>query len=139
MEDLALSIDRQNAEEWMRPIALATPGCRPDQPTGDTHSSEQRTQVFDQLSPANQPEVSFEDTIRRYVPDGSNIALSLEQRESSLWLVYEGGNALSSNKKPDLNEIIAPFSSIGESINPSILGIEDINLEWCKALCARYP
>ena len=122
MEALALSIDEQNAEDWG-----PTPECK----------EEQQTSGQDQGN-SDLTELSLEDTIRKYIPDGSHPALSLKQRKSSLWFVEDDGVAWPPIENLDFEVIDryrAPLKLLGRS---SVLAIHDINLDWCQALRARY-
>lgn len=103
MDDLAPSSDQQDAEDWMYSPAPAPPGRQLEQvkegteqqapspvqqPDADEPSlpTQASAQAFDD---SDSTEVSFEDTIRNYIPDESDLALSLQQRHTFAWIVNE--------------------------------------------------
>ena len=97
MEDLVSSIDRQNAEDWERPVlACTSPGCGEDQPIELAHDLEQCTPPSDQISlageavlstegsghdhsDASSDRMSMDDAIGTRIPGDSDLALSLRQ------------------------------------------------------------
>lgn len=93
MEDLAPSPDPQNGEDLMRPPAPATPGYQLEQliedaeqhaplpvQSSDADEPSSRIEASEQASDESDPtEVSLEDTIRKYIPDNSDLANSLER------------------------------------------------------------
>ena len=161
MEDLVSSLDRQNAEDLMRPTAPATPGYQSEQlmehteqhaqpsvqfpdsgePSSPREASEQASDDSDSigvsLEETDMAVLSLEDTIRKYVPDGSELAISLEQRDTTARIFSDGFNA-TSNENPGFK--INEFLDWAEARErPSLLVIQDANIHWSKALCAKYP
>lgn len=161
MEDLVSSLDRQNAEDLMRPTAPSAPGYQLEQlmehteqhappsvqisdsgePSSPRGGSEQASDDSDpngvSLEETDMTGLSLEDTIRKYVPDGSELAISLEQRDTTAFLVNSDGFQCSA---PGQSSDFDKFLDWAEARErPSLLVIRDANIHWSKALCAKYP
>lgn len=158
MEDLVSSLDRQNAEDLMRPTAPATPGYQSEQlmehtdqhappsvqssdtgePSSPREASEQASDDSDSigvsLEETDMTGLSLEDTIRKYVPDGSDLAISLRQRETTACIVQDGYQFATKNSETD--ELLDMAEACKR---PSLLVIQDANIHWSKALRAKYP
>lgn len=152
MEDLALSLDRQNAADLMRPQAPATPEHRVEQPIKDT----EQYAPLPVLSPdADKPSspieasqqdsgfsdssrLSLEDTIRKSIPDKSDLANSLGQRHTWACLIGDGIE-WTTEEQSDLDEINERLNKAEARGRPSLLVIQDANIHWVKALCTKYP
>jgi hypothetical protein len=159
MEDLALSIDARNVEDLMRRSLFAKPELRQDQLLSLTYVQEQATTISHQLShteehvtsteipsrgrnSTSESPFSLEDTNRKYVPDGSGLALSMEQRKSTLRFIGSKGFDWGDQKMSDFSEVDGLRAMSNRDMQPgqsSILIITDINIDLCKVLCARYP
>ena len=161
MEDLASSLDRQNAEDLMRPPAPATPGYQLEQliehteqhappsvqfsdsgePPSPREASEQSSDDSDSigvsLEETDMTGSSLEDTIRKYVPDGSDLAISLEQRQTLAWQVGDGTSQFLAEQS-DLDEILVSRLTTNWT-SPCLLVIQNPNIHWSKILCARFP
>ena len=153
MEDLALSLDRQNAEDLMRPPAPALPVHQVEQLIKDT---EQHAPLQGQVSDADEPsppiqtsgqdlgnsdptDSSFEHTIRKYMPENSDLAISLEERHTFACIVGDDDFQKGTDAQSSLNDI-KDFLALAEGLEkPALLIIQDANIHWSKALCARYP
>ena len=161
MEDLASSLDRQTAEDLMRPPAPATPGYQLEQliehteqhappsvqfsdsgePPSPREASEQSSDDSDSigvsLEETDMTGLSLEDTIRKYVPDGSELAISLEQRDTTA-RIFSDGDEYAIKEQSGFK--INTFLDYAEAFKrPSLLVIQDANIHWSKALCAKYP
>jgi hypothetical protein len=161
MEDLVLSLDRQNAEDLMRPTAPAAPGYQSEQliehteqhappsvqspdagePSSPREASEQASDDSDpngvSLEETDMTGLSLEDTIRKYVPDGSDIAISLEQRQTLACYVGDGFEAASLQQSDSEINRFLDWAEARE--RPYLLVIQDASIHWSKALCAKYP
>jgi hypothetical protein len=85
----------------------------------------------------NTAKLSMEETLRKYIPDDSELAASIKQRESKLWVVGDSGNEW---PVTDLDLDYVKVRFMGKSAEAGIiLFIQDINLDWCKKLCEKYP
>lgn len=144
MEDLALSLDRRNAEDLMRPPAPATPGCQLDQPIKAIQDPDEPSSLIEACEPVPgdsdstgvslEGKLSLEDTIRKYIPDESDLALAFKERKSRSWMVNDQGIIPTSDKY-----LMDSFrTSSRRSKQLELLIIQDVNLDWCKALCAKY-
>jgi hypothetical protein len=144
MEDLALSLDRRNAEDLMRPPAPATPGCQldqlikaiqdPDEPSSLIEACEPVPGDSDPTGVSLEGKLSLEDTIRKYIPDLSDSALATKERKSRCWMVNDQDIIPTSDKY--LIDSIRTSSRRSKRLD--LLIIQDVNLDWCKALCAKY-
>lgn len=152
MEDLALSLDRQNAEDLMRIPVLAAPGYQleqsmegteshaplpvqspdADKPSSPIEASQQDPGISDSSR------LSLEDTIRKYIPDKSDLATSLEQRNTFACLVGDGIERTTEERSDHnkINDFLVQAETPGR---PSLLVVQDANIHWSKVLCARYP
>jgi hypothetical protein len=154
MEDLALSLDRQNAEDLMRPPAPATPGSQLEQLTGDKEQhapppfrvpdSDELSSLVDaselasnfsdltgvSLEEADLTDLSFEDTIRKYIPDKSDLATSLKQRDTFACLVGDGIEWVT-KEQSDLDEINRRLVWAEAHERPSLLVIQvSLYMRW---------
>ena len=143
MEDLALSLDRRNAEDLMRPPAPATPGCQldqvkaiqdPDEPSSLIEACEPVPGDSDPTGVSLEGKLSLEDTIRKYIPDDSDLALAFKKRKSRFWMVNDQEITLTDDE--DLMDSFQTSSRRSKQLE--LLIIQDVNLDWCKALCAKY-
>jgi hypothetical protein len=152
MEDPASSLDQQHAEDLMRPPAPATPGNQQEQLIEDTEqqaplpvetsdtdepSSPIQASVEDSGN-SNPTESSLEATIRKYIPDKSELAISLELRETYAY-IFGNNTQGSTNVQSDLECIDGYLTQQEAREGPSLLVIQDANIHWAKALCAKYP
>ena len=143
MEDLALAIDKQNAENLMRPSALATMERRQEQPTEaipftETLGPPSVQSVLpvenseDNNSDTGISQLSLRDEIGRRIPDDSELARSLEYRTSLCKVVGHDGT-----------EIVLREFYIAEVRNrlsgKGVLVIEIVSIDTGEDLCAAYP
>jgi hypothetical protein len=154
MEDLVTEIDEQNKDDWTSPPPrLAAPECQQDRLTESIHHRN-RFAVMS-IEPAHDPEpdipaedvkyddddagtarLSMEETLRKYISDDSELANSIRQRESRLWIIDDTDNVWPVSHL-DLDRVRIRLGMSAEG--GIVLFIQDINLEWCKKLCAKYP
>jgi hypothetical protein len=144
MEDLALSLDRRNAEDLMRPPAPATPGCQldqlikaiqdPDEPPSLIEACEPVPGDSDPTGVSLEGKLSLEDTIRKYIPDDSDLALAFKKRKSRFWMVNDQEITLMDDE--DLMDSFQTSSRRSKQLE--LLIIQDVNLDCYKALCAKY-
>jgi hypothetical protein len=90
------------------------------------------------LEEADLTDLSFEDTIRKYIPDKSDLAFSLEERHTWACLVGDGIE-WSTEEQSNVNMIKNYLVRAEARERPSLLVIQDANIHWSKALCAKYP
>jgi hypothetical protein len=155
MEELAFSIDQRNATDWASASEPALPKSQQDRlpdsiqhrgqhvvtPAQSTlhdepvHLAEHPRQDGDNVGAAN---LSMEETLWRYIPDDSDMAHSIRQRNSRIWIIGEGGILRPQDKNQlDLN-IVRKLHGVQPTNGSNVLFIRDINLDWCKKLCEEY-
>jgi hypothetical protein len=108
MEDLAFSIDQRNATDWASASELAAPRNQQDQlPDSIQHRGQHvvtpapSTLHDEPVDLAERPrqdgdndgaaKLSMEETLWRYIPHDSDMARSIGQRSSRIWIIGEGG------------------------------------------------
>jgi len=158
MEALALSIDRCTVEDLVRTSAPSVPECRQGQLPESTGVSQHYTTLFDKLPHTGEPVVSsessdcdqedagmtgtlLEDIIGEYVPKGSDLELAARHRRSSSWFVRNDGTVWGPRMRLALDGMEAHHGwwESDSSTRKGLLIVQDINLEWCMALHAKYP
>lgn len=149
MDDLALSLDRQNAENFSRSPELATSGRQQD------HESRQlllpslqrsdislaSARISDHcFGDVNLAAKSLEDILRKFMPDDSDMALSLNNRKSSVMFMSTFGERLIPlGHEPNFDEVNFYRNSVSRPKGLGTLVIEDVNLKCYQKLCAKYP
>jgi hypothetical protein len=156
MEELAFSIDQRNATDWASASELAAPKSQQDRlpdsiqhrgqhvvtPAQSTlhdepvHLAEHPRQDGDNVGAAN---LSMEETLGRYIPDESDMAHSIRQRNSRIWIIGEGGILRPQDKNQLDLDIVRKLHDVQPTNGSKVLFIRDINLDWCKKLCEEYP
>ncbi|KAM0717871.1 hypothetical protein Q7P37_006203 [Cladosporium fusiforme] len=86
--------------------------------------------------------MSFEDTLWKYIPEDSDLALSIKQRKCVY--SFRGDNSFTLGPEEAVlsaHEVLGYFSDLYGPSSPihRTLIIQDINLDWCKALCSGFP
>jgi hypothetical protein len=152
MEDLVASIDEQNRNDWTSPPPrLATPKCPQDRPTESIQHRGQHVVTPAQPTlhdePVNLAEhprqdgdaigattISMDETLRKYIPEDAELVTSIKERKSRLWMIDESGLKFSEDE-PQFDQVnLSRLANVD-----TVLLIQDINLDWCEKLCAKYP
>jgi hypothetical protein len=82
--------------------------------------------------------LSLEDTIRKYIPHQSDLALAFKERKTRFWAMNDQHYISESSEYCGLDLVDTFRSSASRSKQLNLLIIQDVNFDWCKALCARY-
>lgn len=72
------------------------------------------------------------------MPKDSEVTRSIVQRKSSIRYLNEKGAEWGPQDTLDLDQI-GTLPGCTETVLRGTLIVQDINLEWCKTLCAKYP
>jgi hypothetical protein len=83
--------------------------------------------------------LSMEETLWRYIPHDSDMARSIRQRSSRIWIIGEGGILRPQDKNQLDFDIVRKLHDVQAPNGSNVLFIQNINLDWCKELCDEYP
>lgn len=149
MDDLALSLDRQNAEDLSRPTELATGGRQQNQKSrqlllpslqrSDTNLS-LASRIADHGSDdINLAAKSLEDILKEFIPDHSDMALSFGDRKSRVMFMSTwGGHLFPLGHEPNFDRVDSR-RKLSRPKGHGTLVIEDVNLKCYQELRAKYP
>jgi hypothetical protein len=147
------SIDQRNATDRASASEPAAHECQQDRLPDPIRHRDQFVAVPEQptlherpVDLAEQPEqdgdnagaatLSMEETLKRYIPDDSDMARSIKQRKTQVWSIAEGDHWW---HEGELNLDRLRKLQVQSTEGYIVLFIQDSNLDWCKALCAEYP
>jgi hypothetical protein len=153
MEKPARSTDQRNATDRASASELAAHEFQQDQLTDSIRHRDQFVAVPEQptlherpVDPAEQPKqdgdntgaatLSMEETLKRYIPDDSDMARSIKQQKTQVWSIAEDDHWW---HEGELNLDRLRKLQVQSTEGYIVLFIQDSNLDWCKALCAEYP